>query len=234
MTATRSITPDELARVLSGPEIRTFGTELREANVEQSGRWIEGRAVPYGEWADIGGWFRESFRRGAFAKSIREAAFSLPLLLFHNGRTFPIGKADEWREEDSGLFGVWKIDDADAEAVKAHRKAHDGFLNGLSVGFQPVESWARDEKGKVVTDRNGNPIDLANEIEWDEITGQLSVTRVEARLLETSLTPTPAYVNAGTTLVRSAMLRPGVERRPARHVREARAWLDEVRKNALR
>lgn len=230
-TATRSIAPEELARVLSGPEVRTFGTQLRAAEVAESGRWIEGRAVPYGEWADIGGWFRESFRRGAFAKSIRESAMALPLLLFHNGRTFPVGKAHEWREEDDGLHGVWKMDDADADAVKAHRKAHDGFLSGLSVGFAPIENYARDEKGKPVTDRNGQPIDLANEVEWDEMTGVLSVTRVEARLLETSLTPTPAYVGAGVTLVRSAMLRPGVERRPAQHVREALAWLDQVRKH---
>lgn len=221
-------TIEEIRAAIRGDEVRSFATQIREAETTASGRWLEGIAVPYGEWADIGGWFREQFRPGAFAKSIREAASALPLLLFHQKSTFPIGRAHSWHEEDRGLRGVWRLDEKDERAAIAHRKAGDGFLNSMSVGFQPIENIARDKDGKPVLDEHGEPIDLANELEFDHLTGQLSVTRVEARLLETSLTPTPAYAGATVTLVRSRLVRPDAV--PPR-ISEARAWLASVRRD---
>ena len=87
---------DEMV-TLRAPEVRTFPTlEFREFDATASGEYLEGRAVPYNRWADIG-WFRERFLPGSFTKSIREAARKLPLLLWHDNNTFPVGVSHERR-----------------------------------------------------------------------------------------------------------------------------------------
>ena len=167
-------------RGLKAPEIRTFGgLELRESEVSESGRYLEGRAVPYGAFQDVG-WYMERIKKGCFRKSIREAGKELPLLLFHDSRSFPVGVSEKWTENDDGLDCVWRLDSSDM-AQEAARLARDGMLTGLSVGFAPI-----------LDDR-----------EFDAEKGIAYVTRVEARLLEVSLTPTPAYVGAKVSLVRS-------------------------------
>ena len=60
------------------------------------------------------------------------------------------------------------------------------MLTGMSVGFVPIEEY-RTVKGQRV--------DVNTDVELDE-DGIPWVTRRQARLLETSLTPTPAYVGA--------------------------------------
>lgn len=187
---------------LKAPEVRTYAPafELREIDGTESGRYLEGRAVPYDTWADIG-WFMEKHLRGSFKKSIREAAKGLPLLLWHDNRTFPIGVSEEWRDLDDALHGVWRIDQKDELARTAAQKARDGFLTGLSIGFAPVGE-PREEDIKV--DDNG--------VVW--------ITRRESRLLEVSLTPTPAFAGAQVSLVRSRNPHQGSKRRSA----ELDAW----------
>ena len=138
---------------LRAPEVRTFAaTEFRDAT--ESGQYLEGRAVPYNVWADIG-WFREQFVPGAFAKSIREAAKKLPLLLWHDNRTFPIGVSHEWRDNDDGLDVVWKLDVDDPRAVEAARKARDGLLTGLSIGF--ADRALGEDEGRTPARRQQRP-----------------------------------------------------------------------------
>lgn len=175
---------------LRGPEVRTFPTiEFREFEASDSGRFLEGRAVPYDTWADVG-WFMEQHAPGSFAKSIREAAQQLPLLLWHNGRSFPIGTSHEWRDNDAGLDCVWRLDEQDPIAVEAARKAAGGFMTGLSIGFAPV--GAREQDGP----------EPPHEFTLDE-NGTMWVRWVESRLLEVSLTPTPAFAGAKVAHVRS-------------------------------
>lgn len=182
MTAT-----DQLDLVsLKGPEVRTFpALQFREFEASDSGRFLEGRAVPYNTWADIG-WFMEQHAPGSFAKSIREAANKLPLLLFHDSRSFPIGTSHEWRDSDAALDCVWRIDQKDDRAVEAARKAAEGLLTGLSIGFSPI-SEPSEKDGTLREDENG--------LLW--------ITWTESRLLEVSLTPTPAFAGAKVQLVRS-------------------------------
>jgi HK97 family phage prohead protease len=196
---------------LRAPEVRTFpALEFREVDGTESGRFLEGRAVPYNRWADIG-WFRERFVPGAFSKSIREAAKALPLLLWHDNRSFPIGVTHEWRDNDAGLDVVWRLDVEDPRAVEAARKAREGMLTGLSIGFAPIEKRGKNARGELV--------DLNNEVELDDL-GVMSITRREARLLEVSMTPTPAYAGAKVSLVRSRAPQSGQRRRSA----EVEAW----------
>lgn len=167
--------------------------QIREAEVSASGRFLTGRAVPYNAWTDTG-WYMEQVAPGAFAKSISEAAQGLPLLLFHDGRSFPIGVSEQWTEQEDGLIGLWRMDEADPDAMRALDKAGKRMLTGLSVGFLPIENLQRDDAGDLV--------DLNNDVEFDEA-GLPWVTRREARLLEVSMTPTPAYAGAEVLAVRS-------------------------------
>lgn len=169
---------------------------------------LSGRAVPYNEVARLG-WYDELIDPGAFTKSIREAANGLPLMLFHNAESLDsiIGKAESWDERDDGLHGVWKLTDADA-AQRAARMARDGVLGYLSIGFQPIRSSS-------TFDDDDN----------------LTITRHEARLLETSLVPTPAYQSATVTKVRCAdPLRS--EDIGGRRVRGWREYLDKITASA--
>lgn len=195
--------------ILTAPEIRTFpGLELRETEASESGRYLEGRAVPYGVWQDVG-WYMEMIRKGAFAKSIREAARKLPLLLFHDGRSFPVGVSERWTETDDGLDVVWRLDTAD-RAQEAARLAAEGMLTGLSVGFLGIQA----------------------ERSYDEDSGMSWVERTEARLMEVSLTPTPAYAGAKVSLVRSRephVNRPAGEPRRSAELSALREWLDKNR-----
>lgn len=184
---------------LKSDEIRTYAPtlEFRAVDGTENLRFIEGIAVPYGVESDVG-YYMEQIQRGCFAKSIKEAAKTLPLLTWHDSRSFPIGKSVEWTELDDGLRAVWELDTDDETAMTAARKARDGFMTGLSVGFHPIKSE------RVV----------------DEELGILHVKRVEARLLEVSVTPTPAYAGAQVALVRSREARGGRRRQSA----ELDAW----------
>lgn len=201
-----NLTPPQA--VVSGPEVRTFaGLQLRD--IESDGaRWLEGRAVPYDTWSDVG-WYMEKIRKGCFAKSIREAARRLPLLLFHDGHSFPVGVSEKWTENDEGLDVVWRMDSGE-QAQEAARLADAGMLTGLSVGFAPIQS----------------------ERTYDEEAGTSWVERTEARLLEVSLTPTPAYAGAKVAVVRSREphVNGAAPRRRSAEISALRDYLDTIRR----
>jgi HK97 family phage prohead protease len=187
-------------------ELRVYATtlELRDVD-ERHGRYttLAGRAVPYDTYANLG-YYLEQHAGGSFEQSTRAGSGrALPLMLFHNNRTFPIGHATEWRHDAGGLDGVWRLNDSD-EAQRAARTADDGDLVGMSVGFQPIRS------------------DVQQPREWNPELGpdyMDRVTRLESRLLEVSLTPTPAFAEAGVTMVRSKH-----PVRPERNRAEIEGW----------
>ena len=191
------------------PESRVLPTALELRDVETSRNYLEGRAVPYGVPTSVG-WYTEIVEAGCFAKSIRESARGLPLLLFHDSRNLGAiaGVAESWTEKADGLHGVWRLEQTE-EAQQAARMAESGALGYMSVGFQPIRS---------VTTFTDDPDD-------DEMT----ITRVEARLLEVSLTPTPAYAEAAVTKVRTAE-RNQRKARAQQDVEDLRQWLDAARR----
>jgi len=175
-----------------------FTFELRDTQaVGRPYKYLEGRAVPYDTWATVRtefGAFREQHRFGSFKKTTRHA--NLPLLLFHENRKFPIGHAESWTHPDDGLHGVWKLNDT-ADAQQAAKLADNGDLRGLSIGFtDAVDPMWEDPDPR--EDEN-----LAR------------VTRIESRLHEVSVTPTPAFEEAEIVMVRSAWRPPPVLRDPS-------------------
>jgi HK97 family phage prohead protease len=200
---------------LTSPEVRTYAALELRAEQNAAGVWtsLTGRAVPYGAWANIG-WYAEQWERGALSKSIDEAARALPLLMFHNSKTFPVGAASDWDDNKAGLDGKWELDDSE-EAQRAAGLADKGFLTGMSIGFVPIrQSW-----------------DFVDD--WDPDLGLEHMdkcTRQEARLVEVSLTPTPAYAGAVVDLVRSSgRLGHSRKSRASQEIAGWRAWVDSVR-----
>ena len=138
---------------------------------------------------------------------------NLPLLLFHDHLSFPIGHAEQWSHDAGGLGGVWKLNGS-PEAERAADAAAAGDLVGLSVGFMPVESsW------EYVDD-------------WQPDLGadhKDKVTRKESRLIEVSMTPTPVYADAAVTAVRTAFdVETRAQQARAAQTRDADAWREVV------
>lgn len=139
---------------------------------------VEGRVVPWNQWADIG-LFVERFERGAFTASLAHTP-NIPLLLWHDNRRFPAGHATDWADEPDGLYARFELAPT-LVAQEAARSAERGDMVGLSVGFGPIRStWSY--PAKWAPDHGPDHMD--------------KVTRHEARLHEVSLTPTPAYPGA--------------------------------------
>ena len=168
-------------------ERAVFGFEIRDLDGPTPYTRIEGKAVPYDTWANVGAYL-ERFRPEAFKKSIGEGAKALPLMLFH-GRDdmWPIGKSVGWSSKPDGLYGRWQLNGS-PNAQRAAEMAASGELGFLSIGFVDLRS-------KMDLAADYNP--ALGEDHMDRI------TRVEARLVETSIVPTPAYADAQVTLVRA-------------------------------
>jgi HK97 family phage prohead protease len=182
---------------------------LRDAAVSgRPYRYLEGMAVPYDTEQDVG-WYVETHAFGSFERSTKGGAGrQLPLLLFHDSRAWPAGHAEHWTHEADGMHGVWRLNDT-AEAQRAAALADNGDLIGLSVGFQPIRSeWQlvddfAPELGPAHKDR---------------------VARLESRLLEVSMTPTPAFPDAKVSAVREATVYTREARRPWLPASEVEAW----------
>jgi HK97 family phage prohead protease len=172
-------------------EIRTYQVELREVQaVGRPFRYLEGRAVPYNTWQDVGP-FMEMHAEGSFARSTRVGTGQgLPLLIGHDHSDLDnlVGHAEKWRHDPTGMYGVWRLNDS-PKAQQAARLAESGDLTGLSVGFQEIH---RDYV------RQPRDIDIARGREHKDW-----VVRTESRLMEVSLTPVPAFADAEVICVRS-------------------------------
>lgn len=170
---------------------------------------LKGRAVPYGVWTNRG-WFMESVARGCFDKSLAEAAAGLPLHLFHDSDRFPIGVSTSWESRKDALYGTWRLDGGE-EAQRAAQLAQDGLLVYMSVGHAPIRSdW-----------------DFVDTDEWNPDLGpdhMDRLTRVESRLVETSLLTAPAFPQAQVLSLNAAALDPDLRRRRDAIRPSLRAW----------
>lgn len=206
---------------MNANEQREYTTTLQLRDVEAGKhpwRYIEGQAVPYNVWQDVGP-FVERHAQDSFKRSTNGGAGkSAPLLLFHDNARMPVGHAYRW-SHDGGLHGIWKLNESD-DAQRAAEMANAGDLVGLSVGFMDAEAPEWDFR------------------EWDEWNPALGpehkdkVTRKASRLIEVSLTPTPAFSDAGVSTVRttySVEVREAYCPRPERAVDAWRAELDRLR-----
>jgi HK97 family phage prohead protease len=180
-------------RVHGGRSERLVGSildvQLGELRADTpSYKTMTGRAVPYGQWTPRL-FYLLSIGRGSLDKSISEAGGRLPLLLWHNDLSFPIGISEDWDSRSDALYGKWRWEDTE-EAQRAARAAKNGSMTGLSIRFGTIlADWELSDEPY-----DDTRMDIAK---WDRM------TLVEGRMTETSLTPTPAYANAQVSTVLS-------------------------------
>jgi uncharacterized protein len=150
------------------------------------GRTLVGLAVPFDietEVDDGRGSYREVFRRGAFAKTVRERGQRVPLLVNHDHlRRLPIGVSTVLREDAAGLYSEYRVSQT-REGDEVLALVRDGALDGLSIGFRPI----KDRPGPAAR-------------------GQLPlIERIEAALREVSAVAFPAYADAKLVGVRTSV-----------------------------
>tara|TARA_R110000796_G_scaffold114619_2_gene226322 strand:- start:9965 stop:11470 length:1506 start_codon:yes stop_codon:yes gene_type:complete len=103
-----------------------------EFRFDEETRTVSGIAVPYGQEANIGGAYTESFKRGSIAEDVTDVK------LFY-GHAEPIGRVIEGRDTELGFEITAKISDT-ARGNEVRTLLKDGVLNKFSVGFVPVNS----------------------------------------------------------------------------------------------
>ena len=81
------------------PEQRStygYALELRDAQAVGAGRmyrYLEGRAVPYGEWSNMGEFMEQHAPRSFVQSTKAGTGRKLPLLPFHRRDGYPVGIA---------------------------------------------------------------------------------------------------------------------------------------------
>lgn len=117
-------------------ETRSYELDL-EVRGEGDGRTICGICVPYDKPQQISPALREVFRPGAFA-NVTRAAHRVKLLVGHDARSLPIGRATLLKEDAAGLYGEFRVSNT-TRGSEILELCRDGALNQLSVGFQPLK-----------------------------------------------------------------------------------------------
>ena len=154
-----------------------FAPDLELAKTSD-GRTVCGLICPFDSVAmvdDGAGPYKESFRFGAFAKTIAERGDKVKFLSHHNKSVNPLGRASLLREDTAGVWGEFYVSKTQA-GDEALELVKDGVLDSFSVGFAPIRA-AR-----------------------NTATGVLE--RTEVALRETSLVTFPAYTGAQVASIR--------------------------------
>jgi len=162
-------------------ESRSYELDL-EIRAEGDGRTICGICVPYNVEQRIHAGLTEVFLPGAF-DGVTRAAHRVKLLMGHDSKGLPLGRATTLREDASGLYGEFRVSKTDI-GDQALELVRDGVLTNLSVGFQPLKDNRR---------RDG------------------IVERVKAHLAEVSLVTFGAYgEKAAVAAVREVIEKPNL------------------------
>lgn len=136
----------------SDHEVRAFsisGVRLeRAASDDAEVLRLSGHAAVFDRAADIGGWFTEIVRPGAFARAIREGQ-DVALLYNHNPDTVMARTANgtlTLREDAVGLWFEAELDPNDPDAQRVVAKVERGNVSQGSFAFDVVsETWHNDQ-----------------------------------------------------------------------------------------
>lgn len=121
-------------------EARSYELDL-EVRAEGDGRTICGICVPYNVEQRIHASLTEVFLPGAF-DAVTRAAHRVKLLMGHDSRGLPLGRATVLREDARGLYGEFRVSKTDI-GDQALELVRDQVLTNLSVGFQPLKDNRR-------------------------------------------------------------------------------------------
>jgi HK97 family phage prohead protease len=127
---------------------RTTRAHPVDIEVRGDGRTIAGIVAPFDTPAqihDIDGRYIETIDRRAFDRTLAErGAERVKLLVQHQSRNLPIGRAHVLRPEARGLYGELRVSQTE-HGDEVLELVRDGALDAFSIGFRPVrDQWARD------------------------------------------------------------------------------------------
>jgi len=113
-------------------QFKRFNTKAEQTDSKIS--FVASTANPdrYGDIVDQGGWDLRAYERNPI------------ILLNHNPTQLPIGKGKAYIKDGQLMLDV-EFDKNDEVAQQVERKVRGGFINAVSVGFQPSESIARNK-----------------------------------------------------------------------------------------
>ena len=128
-------------------ELRTGGQRLK---VKQFGE--DGTFTGHGSVFGVMDTFREIVAAGAFANSLEEHRKdgSFPAMLWQHDPGKPIGVWTEMKEDDVGLKVTGKLALDTQLGREAHSLLKVGALNGLSIGFKPVDGHEDESKNAFI------------------------------------------------------------------------------------
>jgi len=116
---------------------RSFPSGLEMAD----GRTVEGKCVPYGQvievWSEHEGNYRETFDHGAFERVCKAPQRVLFRISHSADYANMVGYGTDLEERDDGLYGSFRLLEADAPKA---RELINASYKGLSVGFLPLNS----------------------------------------------------------------------------------------------
>lgn len=126
--------------------------ELRAADpTEETGAIVEGYAIVYEEETNIGGWFRETVRRGALnGANLKD----VPFFIHHQRDKIPLARSRnnnsnstlQLRPDDRGLYFRAELDvKNNSEARALHSAVRRGDITGMSFAFTVIEETWRDK-----------------------------------------------------------------------------------------
>lgn len=113
-------------------QFKRFDTKAEQS--DKTITFIASTANPdrYGDIVDQGGWDLKAYERNPI------------ILLNHNPTQLPIGKGKAYVKNGQLMLDV-EFDKNDEMAQQVERKVRGGFINAVSVGFQPSETIARNK-----------------------------------------------------------------------------------------
>jgi len=171
--------------------------EIRVDGTAESPK-ITGYAAVFDQWADIGGWFRERVKKGAFTKSIKESDVRA---LWNHNENYVLGR------NRSGSLKLWEDD------------------TGLAVEIDPIPTQWADDLLKSMRRGDVNQMSFGFVVNKQDLDYENDErTLVDVSLFDVSVVTYPAYPTT-TAQVRSmfSQKEPEIEEKEPT---EAELWAD--------
>jgi len=157
-------------------EIRAFNFEIRAENDEQRGNYIEGRAIVYDAFTDMG-WYRETIDKGALDNTDLK---DVRLLVNHNTDMIPLARSRNNNEnstmqmtvDDEGMNIRANLDtENNTDAKNLYSAIERSDLTGMSFMF------------------------MVDEDRWEDIDSDYPTRHIEkiSKVFEVSAVTFPAY-----------------------------------------
>ena len=127
---------------MSKPDIEKRGGIPAEIRADETGVKVSGYAAVFNQETNIGGYFREIIKPGAFQKAL--GSTDVPFLINHSGLPLARTRSNTLRltEDSHGLKIESELDGADPDVMRIVPKMKRGDLDKMSFAFRAtIQRW---------------------------------------------------------------------------------------------